>query len=118
MSKRFLLRKGRNKVVTVRGEQSYKTDLGEYTSVFKKGQTVSSIIQSEVPHGVMPNQAKLNDVKVLIEKHWGKEWHALENLQYYSEVLKKYDESPLVDSAEVEAGNLCEPVEEIPDLVV
>ncbi|CAH1986965.1 unnamed protein product [Acanthoscelides obtectus] len=90
MSKRFLFRKGRNKVGTVRGVQSYKTDLGEYKSVFKKGQTVSSIIQSKVPDGVMPNQAKLNDVKVLIEKHWDKEWHALENLQYYSEVLKKY----------------------------
>lgn len=88
VSKRFLLRRGKNRTETVRGEQSYKSDLGKYKYVFKK-KSVESIIQAFLLSGVCPNKKKLKDVKVLLERHWGENCSELENIKYHNNFLKK-----------------------------
>nr|CAI5834327.1 unnamed protein product [Callosobruchus analis] len=66
---KFLLRRGRNKIVTVRGEQTYKCATGEYKSTFKKGKSAFSITPPKLFNGWAPNKGKLKDVEALLKNN-------------------------------------------------
>lgn len=82
----ILTRQARNKI-KVRGEISYRNDLGQDTSVFKKGRKVSQITPSVVAPGHLVKPDKLQNVKNLLQKHFGQERENVPQLGYYKRVL-------------------------------
>ncbi|CAH2003047.1 unnamed protein product, partial [Acanthoscelides obtectus] len=103
MVKRFLLKKGRNNTVTVRGEQSYRSDLGVYKTVCKPKKNLESLNPLPIGSGIPPKQAKLQDVAKLLTKHYGTAWKGLTCLRYYKNVFEKYlveTEQPMTEMKE------------------
>lgn len=118
--KRFILNRSNTGQVTIRGEQSYKSDLGVFKSVFKKNKRPTDIRPLVVQKGVPPNAKKLKDVRTLLTKHYGDRWEELDNLSYYKNVLQKYEMEYLenMENQEEEENDLCENIPHMPDLLV
>lgn len=116
-SKRFILNKSKNGQVTVRAEQSYKSDLGMFRSVFKKNKSINDIDPVAVMGGIPPNPKKLDDVKTLLVKHYGDDWVSLPELSYYKSVLQTMEPDQNIEE-NVAEDILCEEVPYIPDLIV
>lgn len=122
MSKRFILKRGRNNTVSIRGEQSYMSDLNQSKSVCKRGKTIDSLNPLPVQTGVPPKIKKLQDVASLLSKHYGAQWKDFSRLDYYKQVLEKYlegynGEENNEDDVE-DRNDLCEAEDGIPDLLV
>lgn len=120
MCKRYILKRGKNNTVTISGEQSYNSNLGQYKSVCKKGKCLNTLNPILLESGISPKFFKLKDVDALLRKHFGEEWKSLPKLNYYKTVLETYYENVEnqnnVDDEEPES--LCEDQEDIPDLLV
>lgn len=84
--KRFIITKERDRV-KIRGELSYYSDTGTNKSINKRSQTFSNFNPSVLPIGVPVQEAKLVDVRKLLETHFGERWSSLEELEYYKKVL-------------------------------
>lgn len=53
----------------------------------KRGQSFKNFTPERLPIGVPVNEAKLVDVRKLLETHFGQDWASLVELQYYKKVL-------------------------------
>lgn len=84
--KRFIITKERDRV-KIQGELSYYSDTGTNKSINKRSQTFSNFNPSVLPIGVPVQEAKLVDVRKLLETHFGERWSSLEELEYYKKVL-------------------------------
>lgn len=85
--KRVILSRKQNTVL-VRGEISYKNDLSTNKSILKRGKQVQNINPQTVTLGVAIKPAKLNDVRRLLDKHYGQDWeNKYEHLIFYKSVL-------------------------------
>ncbi|CAG9793983.1 unnamed protein product [Diatraea saccharalis] len=91
--KRFILKRSK-KVgnVLIRGELNYKSDLGKFENVCQKNKQISMLSPVPLPNIVPINKNKLQDVKKLLQKHFGLEWVALESLTFYKELFETQEE--------------------------
>jgi len=71
-SKRIILTKGNRGVISVQGEEPYRTGLGVPKGVLKKGKTLALIKPRHLPHTVKVKKEKLTDVVKLLQKQLGK----------------------------------------------
>lgn len=119
LCKRYILNRSKSGQITVRGEQSYRSDFGTFKSVLKRSKRPRDIRPLIVQKGVPPNPKKLKDVRTLLIKHYGDEWEELDILAYYKSVLQTYELENLenIESQENEE-NLCEYMPYVPDLLV
>lgn len=88
-AKRFCFKKTSNGTVFVRGEVNYKSDLGVYKQVLKKGKFLADINPELVVRLVKVKPQKLKDVDELLKKHFGKEWRHYSgvDLMFYSDII-------------------------------
>lgn len=76
-AKRIVIKKEAHqsgKTVLVKGEVNYRSDLGVYKSVLKKGKSLATIIPEIMPKTVPVKQSKLHDIDNLLKKHFGPDW--------------------------------------------
>lgn len=85
--KRFILSKGRNQIIKIRGEISYYSDTGTDKTITKRGQSFVAFNPDALPIGVPVQEAKLADVRKLLETHFGENWPLLQGLEFYKRVL-------------------------------
>lgn len=95
-SKRFFIRRDKNNKIAVKGEPNYVSEVINYGHVIKRGKLIENIEPTVNNIGIPVKPAKLQDVKSLLSKHFGENWHTLENLQYYL-FLREQNESEVID---------------------
>lgn len=112
--KRFILKRNKTKTnVLVRGEVSYRNQQSDFKLICKKGKSVSQINPDPAPLFIKVKDKKLSDVKTLLTTHYGENWEELSDLNYFKEVLSRPDSL----QHEYEHEN-CEPMQEVPHLIV
>lgn len=55
--------------IVVKGEVNYRSDLGIYKPVFKRGKSLANLILEPLPKQYPVKMAKLNDVDALLKKN-------------------------------------------------
>lgn len=109
--KRFYIERSKHSV-TVRGERNYETDTGIAKSVFKKGCKISHTLQlCTIPVGVPLKPAKINDVQILLKKHFGAKWEDYEECEFYKNLFSNVQ---IIDILHEEEENFCEQNENEP----
>uniref|UniRef100_A0A1B6KL07 Uncharacterized protein n=1 Tax=Graphocephala atropunctata TaxID=36148 RepID=A0A1B6KL07_9HEMI len=91
-SKKIVLR--RNKLLKsapIRSEQFYNFETGISRSVCKKSKNFRNISLEDVTRGVLLKEDKKQDVKRLLELHFGESWAQNELLQFYIKVFEEQD---------------------------
>lgn len=80
--------------VTIKGEIHYKSNIGVYKSVLKRGKTVANITPEELPNNVPVKQLKLIDVDNLLKKHFGVDWrnNPETDLSFYRNLIDTFHE--------------------------
>lgn len=86
-AKRFIITKNKNGSILVRGEISYKSDIGNAHAITKRGKQISNMNAVVIQPGFKINENKIKDVKTLLQKHFGNDWRELSKLTYYKEVI-------------------------------
>lgn len=108
-SKRFILTKSTNQNISVRGEVYYKSDLGVGKTVTKKGKLLRSMAAKALSIGINIKEEKLVDVNKLIIKHFGKDWHNIDRLLFFAQVMaNNSDQNAHIDVEDL----ICEHSEE------
>lgn len=83
-AKKIVLRRNKSKsTILVRGDTFYNLNLSMPQSLCKRGKSLKNNHFSAVPAGVAVKKAKTNDVKRLLELHFGNEWESLNKLNFY-----------------------------------
>ncbi|KAL1516230.1 hypothetical protein ABEB36_000149 [Hypothenemus hampei] len=113
--KRFIIKRGKNNNITIHGELSYRSDMGVSKGVFKKNKFPTNIKPKTIPTGKRPKNLKLKDVSNLLKKHYGNEWHDMETLKYYKNVLEKYYNTIPEENNDHEDNDFCEKTDEFPE---
>lgn len=97
--KRFILRRSKTQgSVLVRGELYYNSDTGNPKNLCKPAKKAEAIQPTIIPSGIEVNpkvEAKLRDVRNLLQKHYGDSWKNLAHLRYFHAVLNNLDEDEL-----------------------
>lgn len=60
---------------------------GVAKTISKRGQSFEKFNPEMLPNGVPVNEAKLIDVRKLLETHFGQDWASLPQLKYYKKVF-------------------------------
>ncbi|CAH0404462.1 unnamed protein product [Chilo suppressalis] len=79
--KRFIITRKGNQV-QIRGEISYHSDTGVDKSITRRGKSFQTFNPETLPIGIPVKEAKLVDVRKLLEVHFGENWASLSELQY------------------------------------
>jgi hypothetical protein len=113
LSKRFVFKRSiKNELnVLAKGEENYNTSLNKFKTIAKKNYTTNDINPTEIPKGNMGKvkPAKIEDVKKLLEAHYGNDWTSEEKLNYFKKIIEEY--RPATDPVVEEV--LCEPQNEL-----
>ena len=72
----------------MRGEVNYKSDIGAFKSVLKRGKTISQMSPEPLLNQISLREEKLSDVDALLKKHFGSEWGNNDDLSFYKSVLQ------------------------------
>ena len=92
--KRFLFRKTLTKgnaIVTVQGEENFKSNLSAPGSIIKRGKSLAKIKPEQIEIGKAVSKKKLLDVDALLTKHYGNDWRLKDELQYFRDILDNPD---------------------------
>ena len=92
--KRFLFRKTLTKgnaIVTVQGEENFKSNLSAPSSIIKRGKSLAKIKPEQIEIGKAVSKKKLLDVDALLTKHYGNDWRLKDELQYFRDILDNPD---------------------------
>lgn len=85
--KRFILRRSKTQgSVLVRGELYYNSDTGNPKNLCKPAKKAEAIQPTIIPRGIEVNpkvEAKLRDVRNLLQKQYGDSWKNLAHLRYF-----------------------------------
>lgn len=84
--KRIIITRRHDKI-HVTGEVSYRNNIAASASLLKKGKKIVKINPIIVKGAPSVKQEKLVDVRNLLLKHFGSEWHEIPQLQYYKNIL-------------------------------
>lgn len=89
-SKRFILtREAISNKVSLRGEQHYRSDVGVDKSTLKQGKKLVIMNSTVIPAGNVARvkKEKLNDVRQLLETHFGNTWNDVPELRFYKDIF-------------------------------
>lgn len=104
--RRIILTKTNQKNVLVRGEYTYKSDLGVPKSIAKPGKQFLNIKPTIIPRSNAIKQSKKVDVNNLLKKHYGDQWREIEDLVFYKNIIDGAEDNE-------EDEPTCEPTEEV-----
>ncbi|XP_069676001.1 uncharacterized protein [Periplaneta americana] len=90
-SKKLIITKSVSKrTCLVQGEPFYNFESGEPKSLNKKGKHFQKgYIPNSIPMGVILKEAKIRDIKSLLELHFGEDWVLNANLSFYTEMFNQ-----------------------------
>lgn len=71
------------KEITVRGEIPYLSNCATNGSLFLPGHTAGDIVPNLIEETKILSNAKKDDVKNLLIKHYGENWFRLSELQFF-----------------------------------
>lgn len=63
--------------------------MGESKSVMKRGKTFANAVLFEVPEGHPVKEAKIKDVKCLLDLHYGQKWQEEPKLKFFNDLLSQ-----------------------------
>lgn len=112
LSKRFIFKRStKNELnVLVKGEENYNTSLKAFKTITKKNDITNDINRTQIPKGMLNiKPVKIDNVKKLLEAHYGNDWTSKEELNYFRKVINEYH--PATDPVDEEV--LCEPQNEL-----
>lgn len=84
--KKIMIEKQSRKIV-VRGELSYRNEIGQLLPITKRGKKISQILPERLQGTVAIKQEKRDDVNKLLIKHFGEQWRDISELKYFKNVL-------------------------------
>jgi hypothetical protein len=110
----------RNRTITVnnvkvRGEIPYLSNCGCYQSLFLPGKTARDINPQPILATNVLSNAKRNDVKRLLVKHYGENWFDINELRFFVDAMNAAvppDEEP------EQVQEICQAAEEEPILII
>lgn len=112
-SKRFFLTRSKIDNILVQGEINYKSELNHKKIITKKNKKITMICPEIIPpNTILPKKAKMDDVKRLLEKHFGAEFRNLPTLDYYKRIEERQNFEDLQGLINVSSENdehVCEP---------
>lgn len=82
-SKKITLTKSSSGTIKVQGDVGYTLNIGVPKSICRKGKTWKDTTPNLIPKGTVIKAAKLKDIKSLLKAHYGPNWDAYPNLQFY-----------------------------------
>lgn len=96
--------------VLVQGEPHYRSNVGVYKNICKKGKSLRQIIPIIIEQKNQLKEEKKNDVNSLLSKHYGIDWRENEALElgFYSYILDDADTIEIEENEDV----ICEPHDE------
>lgn len=86
-SKRIIITKVNGSRIFVRGEFTYKSDLGSEQSICKRGKNISLISPEIIEKQNTLNEKKKVNVNNLLKCHYGENWRSDPTLSFYQNVL-------------------------------
>lgn len=92
-SRRIVLTITKQKNVLVRGEYTYKSDLGVPKPLTKPGKMLFNMNPPVIRMSNSIKQAKKVDVNNLLKKHYGDQWRNIEDLLFYKNIIDEADNS-------------------------
>lgn len=107
LAKRFILTKNTNGNVSVCGELYYNSNTGIAKPILKKGKRLEHFSPQRIPIGVPVKPAKLADVRKLLVKHFGEEWHQREDLLFFKTLLSEVSQVVVPEDI-IEEEEFCE----------
>ncbi|KAG8320761.1 hypothetical protein J6590_061348 [Homalodisca vitripennis] len=112
-TKRFIITRGKAPTtsVLVQGEPAYMFDTGTAKKVFKPSMDVNSAPIEKVIVGIPVNPAKKNDVKRLLQLHFGDGWEENPAFSFYKRIIN--DEQLPEESENEEEGGHMEEIDNI-----
>lgn len=90
------------------GNAAYRVRSGTYRSIMKKLKQISDIRSQEIIKSHSTKQEKKENVKNLLNKHYGTNWRNLDSLQLYKTIID--GDSNMNDEEEL----VCELMEDTP----
>ncbi|XP_030746542.1 uncharacterized protein LOC115875259 [Sitophilus oryzae] len=97
-AKRLKLIKDKNTIL-IKGETTYKSDLGVFKSFLKKGKNFH-FKPELLPLKVPVKKEKLEDVNKLLKQHFGPNWMELSELDFYKNLLSRPDKDEIQEEME------------------
>ncbi|XP_072377489.1 uncharacterized protein [Diabrotica undecimpunctata] len=73
----------------IQGEANYNFETGEPKSVLKRGKVFGNQAVPEIPEGVAVKDAKIKDIKCLLDLHYGTDWKNNQKLKFFGEMLQQ-----------------------------
>lgn len=98
--------------VLVRGETAYNIDLGVSKKVCRPNKVASDVNPEPHSLGVPIKPAKKNDVKRLLNLHFGEEWETILYLRFYTNLINEENAIDIVSEDENDGG-LMEDIDDI-----
>ncbi|CAH2207570.1 jg26512 [Pararge aegeria aegeria] len=88
--KRVVLKRGKTtRRILARGELSYQNDTGVAKCLLRPTRNFTHLVPDQLSVGVKVTEAKLNDVKKLLIKHFGQKWLQLDYLSFYRNIFER-----------------------------
>lgn len=114
--KRFFIRRSsRLNDILLRGEPVYRHDINAFKSITRKNRSLINFRPIIIrKFDVNVKQEKADDVRKLLEKHYGVQWGENEELVYF----KNFFERGNVTLNDAEESDLCGPVQNFPEFFV
>lgn len=110
-SKRFFITKNGIHVL-VRGESTYRNELGVANGICKRGKKFTSVMPSRIEKRNSVKEEKKRNIESLLTSHYGEDWRGNPDLKFYKYVLS------CANNEEIDENILCESVENCPDLLI
>lgn len=87
-SKRFFIKRNQKKdSILIQGEFAYKSEVGSYGGICRKGKNVGMANPKQISTGRIVNVLKVRDVNKLLKKHYGDNWQQIDSLEFYKNII-------------------------------
>ncbi|KAJ8888223.1 hypothetical protein PR048_007710 [Dryococelus australis] len=91
--KRFIIEKTSSGIVIATGEPYYNVNIGQGTSLLKRGNWFAYCTPELVPRGVVLNPAKVTYIKTLLASHFGDKWAEDERCLFFKNLFNHIEDS-------------------------
>lgn len=113
--KRFTFKVNKTKDdVLVKGDVNYRSNIqcSKFKSICKRSKKIKDIVPPAlIPVGVQIAALKINDVSLLLSKHFGNDWMSLQTLSFYKDIVQQQQNNEVLkqeDSVQEICENYCE----------